>query len=503
MNNDNENFNTNSVPVPPPTPVNEDLNNLPPTSQPQAGVNNSNYYYTATSQPQEPSYGTNDNMAYVNPEPSVQTTQQPQYQTVATQVPTYSDSIPETSYNTYDDNSSRKKKFIILGIVLLALALILIPLIIFFAMRNMNNNNAEQQQEESVQQVAQEINLDEQNGDLEITKPGDYVLRGNLDGAVNVNAEDAVSLDLNSAQIKSNGTPAINNRGTGDLNINLDDNSKNVISASYTEASDSGAAIYSAGNVNVNGNGGLEVTANGVDGINSANNITINSGDVSVYSDKNAISSGAAVKFNGGNVALEGKDHAVKTNTGYTVNGGKLVALSVNNLENPNSDSSQQNLVFDFDKPIAAGELVSIVNKDNRSEISFKAKSDFDKAVISTSNLTAGEHSVYQGGDNSGATSSNGIYSPGSFSGGTPVKIKDSDKFNVNETGTTEASNSTVKKDETKASDNTSSSSSSSNSNSNSSSGSNSGSGTSTNGQGKSQSESDTPRSGIPPKRQR
>lgn len=126
---------------------------------------------------------------------------------------------------------------------------------------------------------------------------GDYVLRGKKDGTVKVDAKDEnVHLILNGVELKSSTGPAIQIISAGKVVITVAEGTENIISDSgdYREFEECNAAIWSACDVTINGNGTLQVYG--------------------YY--KDAIHTKDVLKVIGGNIYLQAKRDGIRGNDG-------------------------------------------------------------------------------------------------------------------------------------------------------------------------------------------
>ncbi|MFF5078313.1 carbohydrate-binding domain-containing protein [Actinoplanes sp. NPDC000266] len=132
-----------------------------------------------------------------------------------------------------------------------------------------------------------------------IAAAGVYRLTGTLNGQIVVTAPKAtVTLVLDNAVITSSTTAAIAAVEAGQLDVVLASGSSNSLAdaSSYAENADVNAALFSAGDLTVSGDGTLTVTGNGNDGIASKDGLLIASGRLAVKA---------------GDDGLRGKDYLV------------------------------------------------------------------------------------------------------------------------------------------------------------------------------------------------
>lgn len=161
------------------------------------------------------------------------------------------------------------------------------------------------------------------NNILTITSAGTYNITGNLtDGQILVNTEDTeqVRILLNGVNISSSTSSAIYIQ-KGDTVLTLANKTENIISdaTNYVyedETSDEpDAAIFSKGDVVINGTGSLIVKGNYNTGIRTKDNLTIESGNITITSEDDGIKGKDSVTILGGNINItSGADGIKSTN---------------------------------------------------------------------------------------------------------------------------------------------------------------------------------------------
>lgn len=278
------------------------------------------------------------------------------------------------------------------------------------------------------------IDLSKYDSNVTITKAGEYILKGEFEHSVLVNAEGDVTLILNGVNIQNDITAAIANVGTSELTIKLEDNSSNTLSDGG--ASEYDACIYSNGKLTIEGNGTLNVNGNqkegeGIatetnditinggtiniecqdDGINAGGDgglITINSGEIYIKANGDGIDSNKNLIINGGNIYTMGSsvggDAGIDTDDGFEINGGTVIVLGSDMLEKPENSSKQKSVCFELNTKISNGTKVSLRNEIDEEIISFEAKENFRTLIISNSKLTSGTYYLYIDGETTGYT---------------------------------------------------------------------------------------------------
>lgn len=295
------------------------------------------------------------------------------------------------------------------------------------------------------------INLNNYSSNITINDGGEYTLSGNFKYSIIIDTITPVTINLNNADIESSTSGAIINKGTGDLNINLANDSINTVSDGGTSAFD--AAIYSTGKLTLNGTGKLTINGNQTDGkgilcengsltindgiyiiksalngislLDNKSNIIINKGTLYIDAGGNGILSSNSLTINDGTLFImsgeENTNAAIKTKIGYEINGGTVIAIANNDLESPLATSKQKTMCFKLQDDVGANSIVSLKYYNNEI-ITFKGTKKFNNLIISTKNIYESKYSLYKDGNDTG-TYQYGIYNTSNYQNG--VKIND------------------------------------------------------------------------------
>lgn len=179
------------------------------------------------------------------------------------------------------------------------------------------------------------------NEDISITQSGTYVLSGTLpDGqiVVNISGEETVHLVLNGVNITCKDSAPIYVKEAKKVILTLVDGTANTVTdgASYTydnaEKEEPNAAIFSKGDLTINGEGTLVVNANFNNGIGGKDKLKIISGTVTV---------------NAANNGIKGKDCVAVKNGNITVTAGG------NGIQSDNDEDAEKGFVLIEDGAIA------------------------------------------------------------------------------------------------------------------------------------------------------
>lgn len=343
------------------------------------------------------------------------------------------------------------KKEIIIQIVIIIILTIILGMLIKLTLNEMNPVNFNKMQirqkgdvmfEEETQKetlasdvekgknvLENDINLNEYDSNITISKAGEYTIQGDFEHAILVNADNDVTLILNGVNIKNSITAAIANISQNKLTIKLNENKTNNLSDGGSSEYD--ACIYSNGPLVIDGKGNLSVYGNqeegegiatetnditindGIiniesqdDGINAGGDggiITINGGDIYIKANGDGIDSNKNLIINGGNLytigSSEGGDAGIDTDGGFEINGGKAIALGSDMLQSPNETSKQKSVCFNLNEKISQGTNITLKNENKEEIISFKANEDFKTLIISNSQISEGTYYLYKNGE--------------------------------------------------------------------------------------------------------
>ncbi|MEV0174325.1 carbohydrate-binding domain-containing protein [Streptomyces sp. NPDC050803] len=164
-----------------------------------------------------------------------------------------------------------------------------------------------------------------------VTTGGTYRLSGKLtDGQIVVNAPDtSVTLILDGVDITSSSGAAIAATEAKELVVVLADGSDNSLADtdSYAENADANAALFSAGDLTIAGDGSLTVHGNGNDGIASKDGLVVDSGTVTVETADDGIRGRDYAVVNGGTVTVTAGGDGVKSDNDEDADAG-FVAVS-------------------------------------------------------------------------------------------------------------------------------------------------------------------------------
>lgn len=336
--------------------------------------------------------------------------------------------------------------FSLITFILTALASFI--LVIFIQRIEIKNEESNFEVDRGQNVNVKEIDLNDYDSNITIDKAGEYTLTGNIKHTVLVETDGDVILNLNSVTIESTETAAIANVGTNKITINLLEGTTNTLKDSGSGNYD--GALFSNGPMIIDGEGtlyvyghqeegeGIATTDNDItinsgviiveandDGLNAGGDnggtITINGGELYIKAAGDGIDSNGSIVINGGTIyamgSSAGGDAGIDADGGISINGGTVIALGSDMLEAPKS-ATQSYLAVTLNNKINKDEIVTLVDEDDETIISFKAGETFKTLIISSDKLSKGTYQLYNGGKHTGDLVNN-IYINGKYTKGT------------------------------------------------------------------------------------
>ncbi len=171
------------------------------------------------------------------------------------------------------------------------------------------------------------------DGTVTITGKGYYVLEGNYDGTVLIDApeDEKVHMVLNGVTIKGQNGPAIYEKCSDKLIVMLVAGTENSLSdaSSYADTSDEApdACLYAADDLTINGEGLLSVTGNYKAGIKTKDDLKIMSGNLTVTAADDAIKGHDSLAIAGGELTVSSGDDGIHSDGNVTIDNGTINVL--------------------------------------------------------------------------------------------------------------------------------------------------------------------------------
>ena len=154
-----------------------------------------------------------------------------------------------------------------------------------------------------------------------ITAGGDFTITGTLDdGNITVKTNDKVKLRLSGASITSRTNPCIYIKEADKAYITITDGTENSLTALDSESN----ALYSKENLELKGDGALNITAKGGHAIKASDNMTIENGVLNLISENDGIHINDTFKMTGGTINISAIGDGIDSESIVIINGGEL-----------------------------------------------------------------------------------------------------------------------------------------------------------------------------------
>jgi len=162
------------------------------------------------------------------------------------------------------------------------------------------------------------------NGTYKINHGGHYSFSGDLNGTIAVDTAETVTLVLNGTTLISHDGPVILSTSENTINMMLVGGTVNYVTDNKIGNDDANAAIYVRGDLNINGSGALNVTANFKDGIRSKKILTINDGILDLTTIDHALKADDGIIMNGGDVTIAAQGKGFTSDNAVLIASGKI-----------------------------------------------------------------------------------------------------------------------------------------------------------------------------------
>lgn len=213
--------------------------------------------------------------------------------------------------------------------------------------------NSDSGEDDSWKENKETINLsDISDGQLSITKGGDYTLSGTLSGNITVNTEEKVKLRLAGADITSDTEPCIYFENADKAYISIEDGTENLLTVS---SCDSGA-VYSKDNLEIKGNGTLNIVSGSCHGIKASDNLTIEGGNINITANGDGIHVNDTFKMKDGSVKINAVCDGIESESIVNISGGKIdikTSLEPSNSDDLNKTNEMQGFRKQFEETSA------------------------------------------------------------------------------------------------------------------------------------------------------
>lgn len=160
------------------------------------------------------------------------------------------------------------------------------------------------------------VDLEQEGYGFRISQPGSYMLEGNYDGQIQVDAqEQIVHIILNGVNVTSNRGPALNVISAGKVIVTVAEGTENVLadSANYEGMKDTKACLYAVSDLTINGQGTLYVYGYYEDAIRSKDVIKILGGNLLVQAKGDGIRGNDGVVLTPDTLTIESEKNGIRT----------------------------------------------------------------------------------------------------------------------------------------------------------------------------------------------
>lgn len=156
---------------------------------------------------------------------------------------------------------------------------------------------------------------------IKITQGGDFTVSGTLsDGNITISTKERVKIRLSGAKITSSNNPCIFVEDADKAYITLSDGTENYLIA---ENSDDGA-IYSKENLEIKGDGSLNIESSAGHGIKASDNLNIENGVISINATSDGIHINDTFKMTGGTVNITSINDGIDCESIVNISAGTI-----------------------------------------------------------------------------------------------------------------------------------------------------------------------------------
>lgn len=156
---------------------------------------------------------------------------------------------------------------------------------------------------------------------IKITQGGDFTVSGTLsDGNITISTKEKVKIRLSGAKITSSNNPCIFVEDADKAYITLSDGTENYLIA---ENSDDGA-IYSKENLEIKGDGSLNIESSAGHGIKASDNLNIENGVISINATSDGIHINDTFKMTGGTVNITSINDGIDCESIVNISAGTI-----------------------------------------------------------------------------------------------------------------------------------------------------------------------------------
>ncbi len=208
------------------------------------------------------------------------------------------------------------------------------------------------------------------DGELTLSKGGEYLLQGKFSGVVTVEAgkNDEVKLILDNAEISAEDIAPIQILKAKKVYVILREKTENSLSnGENCEEGTADSALYSKADLTLSGEGSLKITAHNSHGIGGKDNLIITGGNYEIQSDKTGIVGKDSLLITRGSFAINSGTNGIKSSNtelgSIEISGGEFKIVSAGDAVQSEGNLTVSGGTFDITAGGGAGEIQSIGNQ--------------------------------------------------------------------------------------------------------------------------------------------
>lgn len=177
------------------------------------------------------------------------------------------------------------------------------------------------------------------NNQFSITSGGDFTLTGTLNnGNIVVSTNEAVKLRLSNVSITTKNEPCIFIENSDKTYITITENTENILVAENSE----NGAIYAKDNLEIKGNGTLNIESSSGHGIKASDNLTIKNGNININAKSDGIHVNDTFKMTDGNLNIISECDGIGSESIVNISGG-IINIKTNGVPTESSNSKKNN----------------------------------------------------------------------------------------------------------------------------------------------------------------
>ena len=201
-------------------------------------------------------------------------------------------------------------------------------------------------------------------GVIHITQGGDFTVTGTLtDGMIQISTDSQITLRLSNVHITNTSGPAIFFENTKKASVILDENTTNSLEDASEYTVDAKATLFSNDDLEIDGDGTLNITGHYKHGIASDDTLTIKNGTLQITAVTDAIHVNDALTVSGGSLTLNAVGDGIDCEGSTVISSGSISISTTGEIVDDTSPSSK-GIKSVGDMTISGGEI-SIASSDH------------------------------------------------------------------------------------------------------------------------------------------